>query len=137
MTTPAPQSKLPLLIAAMKAKPNMTQGQIAMAARLTGATVSRHVNALWLAGEIHISGWVRLKNDPSRKGIARYSYGPGKDVRSHVRPKSPQERTAAYRKRKLDSGEWEDMKKRQRDAFWLKKTPQRDPLTAALFGATP
>lgn len=114
----------------LKALPG-TQADIRARTGLSLGTVSRWVASLCDDGEAHVGDWYRTpKGGPFAEVIFP---GAGK---TPPRPAvvGSGERTRVYRKRMRASGEWEDVKARNRGAYHAARIPKPDPL-AALFGA--
>jgi len=100
------------------------------------ATVHRWLEDLLLSKEIHL----HHKELSPHGGPLISVFYPG-PAPAGFRPKVPKmptdrERSARYRKRLRQSGEWEDVKARRRATYHANKKPKRDPLTAAFFGVT-
>lgn len=98
------------------------------------ATVSRWLNDLRIAGEIHL----HHKEVSPHGGPLISVFYPGA-LPAGFKPRVPKlltnsQRTAKYRRNARKSGAWEDIKARRRAAYHAQKKPRRDPLTAALFG---
>jgi hypothetical protein len=100
-------------------------------------TVWRWINDLVASEEAHLYRFtVHPHGGPL---IAIYKAGPAP---AGHKPKKPRlttdlERVHRYRKKaRRPGGIWEDTLAKARAAYWLKKQPRRDPLTAALFGNT-
>lgn len=101
------------------------------------ATVSRWLNDLLKAEEIHLH---HMEVSPTGGPlISVFHPGPAPAGFKPKIPKLPTdtERTARYRRNARKSGAWEDIKAKRRAKYHANKKPKRDPLTAALFGATP
>lgn len=100
------------------------------------ATISRWLNAMLDAGEIHL----HHKVAPAHGGPLISVYAPGPEPAGHVvkapRISTDRERVAKYRRNARKSGAWEDVKAKRRAKYWATKAPARDPLTSALFGST-
>lgn len=109
-------------------KKPMTQAQIAKAAKLSPASVSRNMMRLRGEGLAHISGWAP---HPERPGAcsAIYSPGPGVDVPCDVRPMSQAERSRRYHERQL-SMKAQVVKRSANDHYAI---PRQHPLVAMLF----
>jgi hypothetical protein len=119
----------------------MTMPEMSAASGLTAATVWRYVKRLTaehlgpLPRQAHISAWKR-DDGPSRKPVAVYSRGPGKDVPCTIKPIGNTKSYKEYRKRQRASGDWEDRKAKERAKHWANKPARPDPITSALFGGT-
>lgn len=110
--------------------------EIKAATGLGLTTVWRWVNDLVASNEAHIH---KLGVDPTGGPLFAIYHSGRKPNRLVVaRPKltTPMDRTNRYRKKLRQTGDWEDVKAKSRAAYWRKKKPQRDPLTAALFGTS-
>ena len=98
------------------------------------ATVSRWLNALLDAGQIHLHH--KTVSPHGGPLISHFYPGPAP---AGFKPRLPKvlterERSARARKRMRQSGEWEDVKARRRALYYANKKPKRDQITAALFG---
>lgn len=101
------------------------------------ATVSRWLNHLLDAGEIHLHH--KLVSPHGGPLISVFYPGPAPAGFVPRLPKLPTdaERSAKQRARMRKTGDWEDVKARRRALYYANKKPKRDPLTAALFGKSP
>lgn len=115
-STSHPSNTLPRILAVWT-RP-MTQHELATAAGVSQAGVSRHMKALLTSRprRAHVVDWTqRVHRFGPPKAI--YAPGPGKDKPCDIQPLSQSEISRNYRVRR-------DQRK-----------PRRDPLTAAFFGA--
>lgn len=100
------------------------------------ATVHRWLQDLLEAGEIHVH---RMSVNPHGGPlISVFHAGPAPAGHKIKMPRltTDADRVKRYRRKLKQTGEWEDLLVKSREYYWRKKKPQRDPLTAALFGST-
>jgi len=99
------------------------------------ATVHRWLEDLLARQEIHL----HHKEVSPHGGPLISVFHPG-PAPAGFKPKLPRlptdrQRSAAYRKRLRQTGDWEDVKAKRRAEYHANKKPKRDALTAAFFGA--
>lgn len=126
------EKNIALVLSALPA----TQHEVAQRTGLAQSTVSRNMAVLVAREEAYLSSYTR-PSGPTYNFTAIYS--PGKAPRGFT-AKVPDrmtqaERTAKYRKRARKDGTWEDVLAQQRSYHWRTRTPQRDALTTAFYGA--
>ena len=111
-----------------------TQAEIRTRTGISQAAVSRWCNTLVDDGDAHIPKWL----PPEHLGAWSPHYEPGPGVNVE-RPggKSARELSRISRRQRRKSGDWEDVKARERGRYWAKKPARRDPLVEALFGPYP
>lgn len=100
------------------------------------ATVSRWLNDLVSAGEIHL----HHKEISPHGGPMISVFHPG-PAPAGFKPKIPRlptevERSARYRRNARKTGHWEDIKAKRRAKYHASKKPKRDPLMTAFFGGS-
>lgn len=109
-------------------------GTIAAISESTGLavpTVWRWVQDMAKSGEVHIGGWYCPPGGGPLAGV--YHAGPGVTAKM-PRLSTTRERSRKYRRRMRASGDWEDVKARERSKYHAARPVRRDPLTAAFFG---
>ena len=124
------------------AKKPATRAELAEKLSLAHNTVWRWLERLNADGPrmVYISGWVRTA-DGEGQPTPVFSIGTKTNVPCRLLPVSEKERSRRRRNKLKAENRWEDKLARDRQKYWSKKldaqVPQRDPLTAALFGAQP
>lgn len=109
-----------------------TQLRIHKRTKIGQATISRWLADLVACEEAHIGGWQR---SPTGGPFAAVYYpGPGEEAPCTLEPLSVAELSRRYYLRKKQEAA-EHQRDIEKAAAWIADfTPQRDPLTAALFG---
>jgi hypothetical protein len=103
---------------------------------LSLATTHRWLKDLLDAGDIHVH---HMEVHPHGGPLIHvYHPGPAPARYTIKMPKltTDADRVKRYRRGLKKNGGWEDLLAKSRAYYWTKKKPQRDPLTAALFGAS-
>lgn len=103
---------------------------------LSLATTHRWLQDLLAAGEIYVH---HMDVNPHGGPLISVFYpGPAPAGHKVKLPKltTDADRVKRYRRKLKQTGDWEDLLAKSRAYYWSKKKPQRDPLTAALFGSS-
>ena len=98
------------------------------------ATTHRWLQDLLGAGEIHVHHMdVNPHGGPL---VSVFHAGPAPAGHEIKTPKltTQVDRARRYRRKLKQTGEWEELLRKGREYYWLKKKPRRDTLTSALFG---
>lgn len=109
-----------------------TQLRIHKRTKISQATISRWLADLVECEEAHIGGWQRSPTGGPFAAV--YHPGPGEEAPCRLQPLSVKELSRRYYKRKKDEAA-QHLRDIEKSRAWIADfIPQRDPLTAALFG---
>ena len=112
-----------------------TAGQLAADLHIGNTTAWRWLQVLVAEGEAFVCATKLAPNGGPPIAIYRAGKKPEGFVIQAQKAKTRLQIVKKYRKKLRETGDWEDVKARQRAYYWRTRQVARDPLTAALFGS--
>lgn len=109
-------------------------GQIAADLHMGNTTAWRWLQMMVSDGEAFVCSTVYPPNGGPRIAIYRHGKMPEGFEVQHQPRKTKMEIVNNYRARLRATGDWDDVRARQRSYYWRSKPVARDAMTAAFFG---
>jgi len=112
-----------------------TAGQLAAALSMGNTTAWRWLQVMVADGDAFVCGTKLAPHGGPAIAVYRAGKKPDGFVIHAQKPKTRMQIVKKYRKKLRETGDWEDVKARQRAYYWRTREVTRDPLTAAFFGS--